>query len=221
MKFVHFTDATLIDRIKHNGIHLGDGRRGRGVYCVPLFFIAQIQSSKFDPTGDTQWYTSTPISTGQLWKWWMRQHYPDGRPMAVVYDAPANCWPLDTYLNVQRDFGTQFIQAIDQLAAQGVHIEPEDRTFVLQAAKQGYGSTCYCQVQREHGLGLLLHAYRTITASLDEFQGVFSDGLEVVMRQLVPPKNIARLIPHYQTNHRFKEHKTSQHKRRQRYDHET
>lgn len=39
MKFVHLTEQPLIARIKKSGIRCGNGRRGRGVYAVPLMVV--------------------------------------------------------------------------------------------------------------------------------------------------------------------------------------
>lgn len=39
MKFVHLTPKKNIGKILKNGIHLGNGRRGRGVYAMPLINI--------------------------------------------------------------------------------------------------------------------------------------------------------------------------------------
>ena len=42
MRFVHLTPQPMISRIRKNGIRLGGGRRGRGVYAVPLMLFGQV-----------------------------------------------------------------------------------------------------------------------------------------------------------------------------------
>ncbi len=42
MKFVHLTPQPSISRVKRGGIRTGQGRRGRGVYAVPLMLLPQI-----------------------------------------------------------------------------------------------------------------------------------------------------------------------------------
>lgn len=42
MKFVHLTPQPSISRVKRSGIRTGQGRRGSGVYAVPLMLLPQV-----------------------------------------------------------------------------------------------------------------------------------------------------------------------------------
>lgn len=39
MKFAHLSTQPNISKIRKSGLHMGDGRRGRGVYAVPLMML--------------------------------------------------------------------------------------------------------------------------------------------------------------------------------------
>jgi len=62
MKFVHLTPQPKIARITRNGIRLGIGRRGKGVYAVPLMLMQRISFLDDDAAIEAD-----PRSSTTLW----------------------------------------------------------------------------------------------------------------------------------------------------------
>lgn len=177
MLFVHLTDVKMVPRIRQNGLRLGWGRRGTGLYCVPLIELG---------TGEP----GVVSSTGGQWKWWIRGRGAR-RPAAVVFSAPAFAWPADLYVNI--DEGVVEPEFVKTLGAALRRVGAEN----MWACEFG----CV-RVDSPAHLGKVLAAYRKAGARIGAHG---SDSIEVVFQCPMPSRQIQKIIPLNQTNRKFKE----------------
>lgn len=99
MLFVHLTDVKMVPQTRENGLRLGFGQRGRGLYCVPLIELGTGKAGVFSSTGDT-------------WKWLIRGRGAR-RPAAVVFSVSDLAWPADLYVSIDEGFvGPEFVASL-------------------------------------------------------------------------------------------------------------
>lgn len=193
MKFVHLTEQPLISRIRISGIRCGNGRRGRGVYAVPLMQIPRIFYREDDPH-----LPADPMSSTKLWSWlagtdWHRHL------AAVVFRATPAQWPAKLYVEITKEVGTGWLQQVD---SREVSVAESHLQFTRQAHADGFRSTLKLEVHSESGLGMVMHALHA------NGQTVWDDnneGIEIVFPNPIPARAIVRVFPLYRSNKRFKQ----------------
>lgn len=194
MKFVHLTPQPNIGRIKRNGIHCGGGRRGRGVYAVPLMMMQQVTC-----TDDDRIIPSDPRSSTTLWQWLSSGQQRHRNLAAVLFKSTQDHWPADLYVDIGPTIGVKWINA---LQACDIKVGDDEINFVENANLEGYGANLHVSVLHESALGAAIwriqQAGFTTWASCD-------DSIEIVFRSPIRASLIDRIVPLYRTNKQFKQ----------------
>ncbi|WOX04635.1 hypothetical protein [Microbulbifer pacificus] len=196
MKFIHLTPHSAIGNVKRNGIRRGDGRRGRGVYAVPLMMIQRV--SHIQTNDCSRIILGDPRSSVTLWKWLanVRSDYPN--LAAVTFETNHEHWPGDLYINIGPSIGIEWIK---KLTSADIVIEEKNLESVKKAHEQGYWAELAISVLRQSAIGIVLWhlqqaGFRTWAR--------FDDSIEIVFRKPVKASLIDRITPLYRTNKQFK-----------------
>lgn len=201
MRFVHLAPRSVVGMIKKRGLHLGDGRWGRGVYAVPLLRVPRFRPK--DSTNDLWTWDetdlSTPVTSGDLWKWLFSEGRPRGlRPIAVIFETPSECWPADLYLDMPNDVGAKLIPYLQRTRIEGVEVSSECLRWSARAIEEeGAWTWLEARIFSERALGTLLNRFLTCGGRLGS---AWNEGLQFVIRRPVPKKAIVRLVALSQTN---------------------
>jgi len=157
MKFVHLAAQTNIDKIKKSGLHMRSGRRGRGVYAVPLIMLQREGGWNFE---DKAADVSVDITSSTLWKWLVKRGRSNGRAVAVVFELPLRFWPIKTRLEVNSKFAKEFFDRL--LASPPAECSiPYDSFDSIYSELEHHESADFdCEVHSPKGLGRLLHLYK-------------------------------------------------------------
>jgi hypothetical protein len=192
MIFVHLAPRAAVGRIRRNGLRVGNGRRGKGVYAVPLFRIRRVRAKEPQDFDRTDFDFSNPSTSATLWRRLFSAASNRGnRPVAVVFEPPTQCWPLDVFLEVSPSIATPLLRRL-QARRGGLEISEHAIAFVLAAAAEGCLSDLEARVHHSEALGRLLREFLAAGGCASSH---FSEEVEVVIRRPVPPKAIRRLVP--------------------------
>ena len=198
MRFVHLTPQPVIGRVKRSGIRQGGGRRGRGVYAVPLMEMAGMAIS---PGGAVRDVTS--ISTVKLWQWLRRWGRHRHRHLAaVIFRVGQIHWPADLYLEVSPEVGTDWL---DTAGIEEEVVASDDREFVRNANRGGAIADLKVTAHKASDIGRVLAGFK---AAGHRVQVGFDESIEVVFRSPVPPRMIERIVPLYRSNRQFQRART-------------
>lgn len=220
MLCVHLAPRSSIDGIIRNGLRLGRGRRGRGVYGIPLFALPRYAARQLeveavdesDPSTKHQPatrlvvlppLTSLPSQPStDTWKWLFkrkrergRASYRRQRPVAIVFEPPAAHWPADMYFEIPWETAERVL---------GPRTPPDDG-YVIEQVEQmpfaryfpwlaGYDpcTKFWVRALDSEGAGRLLH--RMLAADLSAFDR-YDESVEIVFRSRIPPRAIRSIIP--------------------------
>jgi hypothetical protein len=180
---------------------MGDGRRGRGVYAVPLFRAPRyrpkdIGNDIFESWSQTD--LSIPTATGDAWRWLFGDGFCRGRrPIAVVFEIPRECWPVELFLYADHEVGRRFAPALQLRPIAGAAIGQEHLRYMARELATGVGIELWCSVHSAVALGSLLNLFVMAGGRLG-FAG--DDGLEIVIRRPVPRTAVVRLVALSQKN---------------------
>lgn len=195
MKFVHLAPRSMIGRIKRNGIRAGRGRRGAGVYAVPLFKVSR-ENYRYDD--DEPSYESDPLPSTDMWRPLFDERRGRGnRPVAIVFSLPDELWPIDLYLTITRDMAGSFSDDSHPSESLGYCIHPG----ALASLEEWAAIDLQIQVHNPSALGFLLNQW--LEANPSVYEG-FDDSIEAVIRAPVPASAIQRLVPLSQRNRKAK-----------------
>ena len=199
MKFVHLTPQPSIARVKRNGIRFGNGRRGRGVYAVPLMFMEQVSFI------DGAFVPMAPRSSITLWQWLSTLSSRHRHVAAIVFETTAEHWPAQLYIELQPETGTDWLTNIDPNC---VTVTDTDLEEVRNDHSHGWQSTLKLLIHNTVAMGKVLHAIQlcghATTARHDE-------SIEIVFPSAVAANSIERVTPLYRTNKQFKLSRVRQH----------
>ncbi len=145
MRFVHIAPRAALDRVARHGIRQGRGRRGRGVYAVPLFGIPR--KYRLDDTRPLEplLLSDRPIPSTDLWEFLFR--YRPGtrrRPVAVIFDPPSSIWPADLYVALKPQVGLAFLE---NTARHRDQITIAERELKLREVRAGYVPDIHVRVE--------------------------------------------------------------------------
>lgn len=112
MKFVHLTPQPKIARVRRSGIRFGSGRRGRGVYAVPLMLMQCVTFMD-----DETQIPSEPRSSTTLWQWLSSLDHRRRNLAAVTFSTTADHGPADLHIELNSTIGTDWLSQIDSEAA--------------------------------------------------------------------------------------------------------
>ncbi len=177
---------------------MGNGRRGRGVYAVPLLLMAR---NIIDPRRFKQ-DIGTPVTSGVLWKWLVREGLPNvrARPAAIVFTLASSHWPIDLYLTVGGRRLTEFLSDLKRLNEDQVEISSDDLARLQEACERGHWYTPRLTIHAADALGLVLHHYQRVC----NINYRYEDGVEAVIRKPGDRSQIERIVPLYRPNEEFK-----------------
>ena len=200
MKFVHLAPRSKIGRIKRNGIRLGGGRRGRGVYAVPLF---KVKRQDYPYEDESPEFESEPLPTTDIWRPLFREPRRRGnRPIAVVFTLPDILWPVDLFLRVTPDMARTFVAVAQRCQSQGYRIPEGALRQIEEAFSFGVAyDEIELQVHNASALGFLLNQW--LEANPTVWVGC-DDPLETVIRAPVPASAVQKLVPLSQRNRKAK-----------------
>lgn len=200
MKFVHLTPQPQIGRVKRNGIRCGNGRRGRGVYAVPMMMLQQVSR-----TADNRIIRSEHRSSLTLWQWLATERKRHRNLAAVLFRTAADHWPADLYIGVGPSIGLDWIKA---LRSTDIRVADDEIDLVRDAHEQGRRTTLHVSLIHESALGLALwHIQQAGFKTWDRYD----DSIEVVFRSPVKAALIDRFVPLYRTSKEFKRDRRRQH----------
>lgn len=199
MKFVHLSTQPKIARVKRNGIRLGRGRRGKGVYAVPLMLMQRL--SFLDKNTVIE---ANPRSSALLWHWLSTLSHRHRNLAAVTFKTSADHWPATLYIELRPAIGTRWLEKAE---SPGIKIEDEDLTFVRDAHQQQCIADLKVTLDTPASLGSLLHAAQS--AGLSTWDR-YDETIEVVLPAPVRPDLITQITPLYRTNKEFKQDRQRQ-----------
>ncbi len=198
MRFIHLAPRSAIGLIRRNGLRFGGGRRGKGVYAVPLFRIRRMRAKQPGEFDATRLDFSAPLSSMTLWDdLFNRRRHRGRRPVAVVFELPVHCWPVDVFLEVRVQQAEPFFRWLRRREENGLEISDEALKFVSTCAAQGFISDLEARAHNAGALGLLLRHFLAAGATA---WSRYDETIEVVIRRPVPPAAIRKLVPLSQTN---------------------
>jgi hypothetical protein len=193
MKFVHLTPQPSIARVKQNGIRFGSGRRGRGVYAVPLMFLEQVSHINSDTVMPAQ-----PRSSTTLWRWLATSKRRHSHVAAIIFQTTAAHWPANLYIELRAETGTDWLTNIDP---RSVTVANDDLQWVRDAHSQGWAADLQLLIHNTSGLGKVLQMIQSCGhTTLDRRD----ESIEIVFPSAVAPNLIERITPLYRTNKQFK-----------------
>jgi hypothetical protein len=199
MKFVHLTPQPNIARIRRNGIRSGKGRRGRGVYAVPLMLMQRVSFSSVDTV-----VASEPRSSTTLWQWLAESECGHRNLAAIVFRTTPNQWPAELYIELQSSVGTAWLTDIDSTQAT---VTDNDLQFVRDAHQQTFRADLRLYVQSPSGLGKVLHAIQSCGHTTWDR---YDESVEIIFPSPVVPNSIEKIVPLYRTNKQFKQDRERQ-----------
>lgn len=193
MKFVHLTPQPNIARIKKSGIHQGSGRRGRGVYAVPLMLFQCVSL-----TDDDRIIKGDQRSSMTLWHWLSNLRHRHRNLAAVIFETTAVHWPANIYIELKSSIGTNWINNVSG----NLRVVDAELDFVRNSHQQGFCADLRLTVGNASTVGSVLHAVQA--AGLTTWNR-YDETIEFVFPSNVRPSLIESVIPLYRTNSRFKE----------------
>ena len=190
----------MIARVRRNGIRLGNGRRGKGVYAVPLMLMQRISFIDDDTTIEAD-----PRSSTSLWHWLSTLSSRHRNLAAVTFTTSSDHWPATLYLELKPDIGTDWLQNIE---TDTVNITDENLQFLRDAHRQQYMADLKVTVKTAVGLGKLLSAVQS--AGLTTWDR-YDETIEIIFPNPISSNLITRITPLYRTNKQFKQDRQSRH----------
>jgi hypothetical protein len=188
--------------IRRNGLRVGNGRRGRGVYAVPLFRIRRSRPRAPDDPDDDVVDFSAPLTSATLWRHTL---WPSGagrpRPVAIVFVVPRHCWPIDVFLEVGPLGAEALLDRVQAASSVDLVVTDESFAYVRGASRGGMLSDLMATIGSAEALGKLLHLYVDSGACA---WSKFDDSIEVIVRHPIPPSAIVGLHPLSQRNREAK-----------------
>jgi len=191
MKLVHLAPRNVIGRIRRNGLRMGRGVRGRGVYSVPLFQIMEQQEG------------ARLYSSMDMWRGLFCGSDKRGRQCAaVVFTAPPSCWPAELYFCFSPHQARMLLGKLDTGLLPGLSIDSAQRQWLEETAARGYCCSDAGVVVKNHGaLGrFLTWLFQTGWSPVE----AYSEEIELVFRCPVPPGAIERIFPLYRKDAKFR-----------------
>ncbi len=190
MKFVHLATRKAVGKIRKNGIRKGSGRRGKGVYAVPLVWLPSFDVSRLQRDNTLVGYIGEKFSSSFLWRHLFSKKSCRGKDnAAVVFEANDSIWPADLYLISNPEVFNQFLNNI--LDSKDM---PFERSLVIDQNLQ-----FVCSSFRIHSSKQFGRVFRHLMKTGQAYYSGGSDIIEVVFRNPVPPNHIQRIIPLYPT----------------------
>lgn len=213
MLFVHLAPRDAISRIKKDGISPSRaGRRGRGVYCVPLLLATQktfmektgiIDEHGFD---NGAMLVTTPTSTTSQWKWLFRRYYSRGfRPMAVVFRVPVSSFPIRGIFEVWPPDSRRYVDAVVKHRDLGSSSILNDERMITTKSLDQSGFDLIVRFPHEQAIGSLLSEWTDY--GWKPRIGVGTDEIEFVIPNRIPPECIVSVHALSTTNVKWKERK--------------
>lgn len=193
VKFVHLTEQPLIARVKISGIRCGNGRRGRGVYAVPLMRFSRVFYREDEPH-----LPADPMSSTKLWSW-LAEVGRHRHLAAVVFRATPAQWPANLYLEIAPKVGTGWLQHVDR---REVSVAESHLQWIRQAHADGLFPTLELTVHSESGLGKVMHALHANGHTVWDGN---NEGVEIVFPNPIPARAIVRVLPLYRSNQQFRQ----------------
>lgn len=194
VKFVHLTEQPRISRILKGGIRCGDGRRGRGVYAVPLMTVGRILYRDDEPH-----LPADPVSSAKLWSWLAGLGDRHRNLAAIIFEPTPAHWPARLYIELDHKTGHGWIDKLDRREAE---IAESHLRFVREAHNIGFMVTVEIIVNSPAGLGMVMHGLHangyTVWNTNDE-------SIEILFPQPIPARSIVRVIPQYRSNKQFRQ----------------
>lgn len=200
MKFVHLTPQPKIARVTRNGVRLGSGRRGRGVYAIPLMLMQRISFIDDDTAIEAD-----PRSSTTLWHWLSTLSHRHRNLAAVTFTTSKDHWPATLYLELKPTVGTDWLQNVE---TDTLNIADADLQFLRDAHRQQFIADLKVTVGTAVDLGKLLRAVQS--AGLTTWDR-YDETIEIVFPNPVPSKLITRITPLYRTNKQFKQDRQRHH----------
>ena len=204
MKFVHLADHKSVPRIVRNGIRLGDGRHGRGVYAVPLMNLPRstpineyIWKNRRWKKEEQLYATSEPKSSLDLWQWLVKSVRRQQRPIAVIFDPSADAWRAELYLECWGQAMARFAALLAADPYPGGLVTPECLTKIQQYANRMIGVDLRFDVCSCNQVGGILRHY---VEAGHVPAAHYDDMIEIVFPRSIPRSQICSLIPLSRTN---------------------
>lgn len=194
MKFVHLTEQPLIARIKKRGIRCGNGRRGRGVYAVPLMVVRR-QLYRDDEAN----LPADPVSSATLWQWLAGLGDRHRHFAAIVFETTAAHWPAQLYIELDASTGHDWLQTMDP---REVEVSESHLVWVREAHAQTFMACLQITVHSPAAVGMVMHALHS------QGHAVWDDNdesIEIVFPQPIPARAIVRIVPRYRNNKQFRQ----------------
>lgn len=202
VKFVHLAPVQSLRSIGKKGILMGSGRRGKGVYCVPLVMMnRQIQITESDDKMVS--LTSGQVSSVDLWKWLVKPR----AHAAIMFELASASYPIDVYIYLRRRLARRVLAEIASEESVSWRWIPEYLNDYRDSAGSHWIDIAL-SLSNARILGVLLRSLGTCGFRPEQF---FSDELEVVIRNPIPRRAVCAIVPMYETNKEFRSRKHLRH----------
>ncbi len=206
MKYVHLTPQPTLKHVLRNGIRCGGGRRGRGVYAVPLMMLPGSEYMLNSETDDVLFLDAGKQTSLTLWRW-LRKYPKRHRNMAaVIFEAPQSAYPADLYLEIN-DYTFDPDKWLRGIPSQNVAYDEDQVCEAVKLYKQAYEEAYCFRILNANGVGDVLHAHQ---ATGSQPWSHFSESLEMVFRQRIDARHIVKTIALYKTTRQHKQRRDKQ-----------
>ena len=179
-----------------NGIRTGGGRRGRGVYAVPLLFLPQVS---FVQNGkEMMEMTAEPRPSITLWKWLAGRQHRHRHFAAIIFRTTRQHWPATLYIQLEPQVG---IDWLDEIVPSHATVTAANLEHVRRCQNSGWLSNLEILIHNPSCLGKIMHR---ICAGGQSTWPRYDESIEIVFPQPISPNLIEQVIPLYRTNKQFK-----------------
>lgn len=225
MKFVHLAPRRAIGRIRKNGLRMGKGRWGKGVYSVPLFNLrlSTLKNPKDNIPIDEETLEdfSVPLPSTSLWRFLFTN---DGfsapprrgrRPVAVVFEVPDDLWPIDMFFLLNIDAVRAFLSTFSRSSPRALYASDDVIESLEYSEAEGFGAFHKFEVNSATDLGKLVNLW---VEAVGTAWSKHDDKVEAVIRAPIPANAIQKLVPLSQKNKKARKRRNREARRSQEED---
>jgi hypothetical protein len=194
MKFVHMTSGKNASSIRRRGILMGNGRFGRGVYCMPMVNLSGVSVA-----GSENEFGPLVMRTKHQWKFLNKKKAGGhgSRDLCCIFDLGKRQVEIDIYLSCPKREVSPFFYRLEQLL--------EDRELRLHDDSKDSMDELGNDAPYACGLGLRAKSPKSVSLLCGEYMNpvgldAFSDDFEAVVRSPVRRNEVVKLEAFYMTN---------------------
>lgn len=193
MKFVHLAPRSNVPKIAKNGLRIGKGIRGRGVYAIPLMNFPQFSDGEeWRYNESVASFICSNMSLAKLWKsllFGRGKGDTRGSSFAsILFELSDEHWPVRVFLGGWPE------ASFNKFLSSDLTRDDTHWSVVGKGDWMNYNEMEFI-AKSPHGLGLLMQQYREAGNILAAYG---DDYLEVLISSRIPARNIVKIVAHYE-----------------------